>query len=211
MDTCFVSVALSDTLRPGRPPPWICAIAAVVVDVSSNEISSFHEYIRPAGRTVDPRSSAAHGVTQAIAEQHGVDELFALGSVFGLKAGAKRGVDEPGLVNAAARLVIWDADQLEKVLKPLWSRHGEYRRVWQVGASAISLREEAQSACRIPDPSPKGTGAYKIPNRDDAAGVLLCAPKRMKPLTPASNLQVERAIFEVLRKRGSIHTSEELF
>lgn len=197
MSMLFLSIATSSLLKDSLPAdskqqPWIVRIAAQLVDANGAIEQGFCTSIRASGRKIDGAASEIHGITSTQADRGGVYELFVLGAICGLKASGKRSTDYPGLASMARYVVCWNADFVRAVIGSMFARHGEPADAWvRPGLTFIGLQQVIAPFCRLPS----SEGGYRLPKRDEAVSLLLGLPERKTPVSPESNLDIEKLLY----------------
>lgn len=201
MSTLFLAIATSG-LPGATKSVWAVRIAAALVSDTGDITDNFAVNVRADGRHVEAAAALRHGITTAAASRTGIDEIFALSSICGMRASGKRAQDRPGLISCARVLVAWQAEFVCRVISDLYQRHGEPRSAWRrPGLQVVSLQDAATAFCRLPPVEGDETGQYRRPTRDEAAFELCGLPVRPLPHSPDSNLERERAVFAALRER----------
>lgn len=185
---------------------WSPRMCAALCDDAGNITDSFAVNIRAEGRHIESPATLRHGITTGVANRTGVDEIFALGAICGMRTTGRRANDRPGLVSCARSLVVWNADFVCGVISALYERHGEPGLAWRrPGLQIVDLQESARPWCRLP-PGDDDTGQYRRPMRDEAAFELCGQPARPLPHSPDSNLERERAVWSALAQRKAFET-----
>jgi hypothetical protein len=199
MTTLFLTIATSG-LPGATKSVWCPRMCAALVDDSGAVTDSFAVKVRADGRHIEAAAALRHGITTAAASRTGVDEVFVLGAICGMRASGKRAQDRPGLISCARVLVAWQAEFVCRVVSDLYQRHGEPGSAWRrPGLQIVSLQDAATPWCRLP--STEDNGGYRKPTRDEAAAALCGLPVRPLPHSPDSNLERERALYAALRDR----------
>lgn len=205
MSLLFISLATSSLIKETLPAnskqqPWAVRIAAQLVSPECQVIEGFATSIRAEGRKIEPGATRIHGITSSQADRGGIHEIFALGAIAGLKANGKRATDYPGLAASARYVICWQADFVRDVIGSLFLRHGEPSGAWiRPGLTFVSLQQIATPWCRLTGQD----GSYRLPKRDEAAAQLLGLPERKTPVSPESNLDLEKLIYFWLEERGA--------
>lgn len=203
MSLLFLSIATSSLPKDSLPAdskqqPWIVRMAAQLCEADGTPLQSFIASIRADGRKIDAGATNVHGINSTQADRGGVYEMFALGMVCGLKANGKRATDYPGLASEARYVIAWNADFLRTVINNSFAKLNEPSGAWvRPGLQFISLQHVAAPFCRLQGQD----GAYRLPRRDEAAAQLLGLPERKTPVTPESNLDLEKLIYYWLADR----------
>lgn len=196
----FLSIATSG-LPGATKSVWTPRLAAALCDDAGDVTDSFAVNVRADGRHIENAATLRHGITTAAASRTGVDEVFVLGVICGMRAGGKRSADRPGLINCARTLVAWNAPFVSEVISGLFARHGEPSAAWlRPGLTTISLQDVARPWCKLAA-AEGDDGQYRRPTRDEAAAALCGLPARPLPHAVDSNLERERAIYAALRER----------
>lgn len=187
---------------------WACRMCAALTDEAGNVTDRFAVNVRADGRFIDAGASRRHGITTGAANRTGVDEIFVLGAICGMRANGKRTQDRPGLISCARILVGWNADFIVRVISAMYEKHGEPGSAWRrPGLQIISLQEIATPWCKLaPAEDDDQSGQYRRPTRDEAAFALLALPVRPLPHSPDQNLERERALYAELCRRNAIET-----
>lgn len=187
---------------------WSPRMCAALTDEAGAVTDSFAVNVRADGRFIEAGASRRHGITTGAANRTGVDEIFALGCVCGMRANGKRTQDRPGLISCARTLVAWQAEFVVRVISAMYEKHGEPGSAWRrPGLRIVSLQEIATPWCKLaPAEDDDQSGQYRRPTRDEAAFELLGFVKRDLPHTPDSNLERERALYKDLCRRNAIET-----
>lgn len=205
MSALFISIATSSLLKDTLPAdskqqPWIVRMATQLVSADGRVEAGFCTSIRAEGRKIESGATAKHGITSTQADRGGVYELFVLGAACGLKAGGKRPTDYPGLASMARYVVCWNADFVRAVIGSMFARHGEPADAWvRPGLQFISLQQVVTPFCKLT----ASEGGYRLPKRDEAVSVLLGLPERVSPVSPESNLDIEKLLYFWLAERNA--------
>ena len=206
MSTLFISLATSGLPKSTGPMPWICRIAAALVDDRGVELDHYACTIRETeGRWIEPEAERRHGISTIMCARGGVDERLALGLVLGYAAGGlKRPIALPGLAASARTVVCWDAEFTRTILNARYAKHGEPHDSWRrPGLQFVGLQDALTPWCKLSG-ADDASGGYRKPTRDDAAFALLGLPMRSLPHSPDSNLERERALYAALCERNAI-------
>lgn len=182
---------------------WSPRMAAALVSDDGVVTDSFAVNVRADGRHVENAASLRHGITTSAANRTGVDEIFVLGAICGMRANGKRTQDRPGLVSCARILVAWSGDFVVRVISAMYEKHGEPGSAWRrPGLQIISLQDIATPWCKIaPHEDDDQSGQYRRPTRDEAAAILCGLPARPLPHTVDDNLRIEMLLYAALRER----------
>jgi len=186
--------ATSDVLRTDLPlddpgQPWICEIAAELVDADGNPLASFWSPINSEGRKIKDGAAEVHGITSRDAAKHGVSEIAALGVLIGMANQAKVAVSfNDHARKVVASILIRNRKSVEKWMRP--------------GLCFPELREAVRAACKIP--SETEDGQYRQPKIDEACSILLSEPSREGPKSAHDDVQRVRRLFFELKRQNLI-------
>lgn len=172
--------------------PWICQIAAQLVDKDGNEAASLNTRIRAAGRPIAEDAKAVHGISAREAGRGGVAEKSALRLLCGSQSLASQ-----------ARFVVGHGLQFDKdVITGSLLRNGWDSSVWlRPGLQFHCTMLAAAPFCRLP--SEHENGGYRWPSLDDACRILLGQEPRAGHHTAMDDLRRTRELFFWLRERGA--------
>jgi len=187
--------ATSDVLRtdlslddPGQP--WICEIAAELIDAQGNPLASFWSPVKSEGRKIRDGAAAVHGISSRDAAKRGISEISALGMLVGLAA--------------QARYAVGHGIQFDKdVVTSLLMRLGKKPDIWtRPGLSFLDTMIPATAACKIPSEHESGT--YKWPSLDEAGTIILGEEPRDGHHSARDDVQRTKRLFLELKRQNLI-------
>lgn len=186
--------ATSDLLRTDLPlddpsQPWICEIAAELVDAQGNLLASFWTPINSEGRKIKDGAAEHHGITSRDAAKQGVSEIAALGVLIGMANQAKVAVSfNDHARNVVSAVLMRNRKSVEKWMRPR--------------LCFPDMREAVRAACKIP--SETEDGQYRLPKLDEACSLLLGEEPREGRKTAHDDVARVRRLFLELKRQNLI-------
>lgn len=202
MTLLFVDCETSGLFKKNLPmesdqQPWCVSIAAELTDDKGRQLASINTGIRANGRRIDPKASAVHGVSSALAGRTGVSELAALGVLCGRESLASQAR------YAIGHGISFDRDVITSVL----ARNGRDATTWvRPGLTFVDTMTTAAPFCKLP--SDHESGSYKWPSLDEACETLLNEPPRSGHHNAWEDIQRCKLLFFWLRSRGALEMGE---
>ena len=174
--------------QPSNAPtqPHLVEIAAILVDEKFNVLDSFHAVVRPMGWNIPANVTRIHGITEAFAAEHGIDERLALEGFLDLFQKAKLRV---------AYNESFDARIIRIALKRY---HPELCDWWKAFPASCAMR--------LTQSLTKG----RVPSLFEAHSAVLCRPLKQQH-TAMGDTQACLEVFKALVKKAPRTTPKSTF